>query len=524
MTPVELSRTVSSAVRRAVEAGELVVPVPERVVVGEPGAGGCGDFATNVALRLARPAGLPPLTVAEVLRAHLLGFPGIRDVVVTGPGFLNISLGEEADPVVALVREIRERGSAYGHSELLAGQVVVLRVPYEVRAEVVADAVVRIVASQGGRAEVEHGEPVNLRPVPAPEDPAPLGADAAQWALLHPAPHDRPRITADHLAQRESNPLFRVRYAHARVRSVVRNAGRLGFAAEPGPLEVREFDAEPGPLEVREVDSPAVREPGPPAESVVVHESRPSVVPEPGPARSVVAHASRPSAVPEPGHAGSVVTHEPGPSAVREPGSVAVPEVSEPVPADVVPEPVAAVPAVSAYAPEPVPADVPQPVLADARESGSLPAREPGFLPARESGSLPAREPGFLPAREPGSVAAPVPAPAGAAGPASAQVRESASVQFPGFVAAHQHAPLLTALSAHPRILAAAATHRAPDRLARHLVTLADAVLPFLYTVLPCGEEKPSAAHRARLALAEAAGTVLAGGLSLLGIDAPEHL
>ncbi|WP_333776128.1 DALR anticodon-binding domain-containing protein, partial [Streptomyces sp. IBSBF 3136] len=87
-----------------------------------------------------------------------------------------------------------------------------------------------------------------------------------------------------------------------------------------------------------------------------------------------------------------------------------------------------------------------------------------------------------------------------------------------------QHAPLLTALAAHPRILAAAATHRAPDRLARHLVTLADAVLPFLYTVLPSGEEKPSAAHRARLALAEAAGTVLAGGLSLLGIDAPEHL
>ncbi|AGS71828.1 arginyl-tRNA synthetase [Streptomyces collinus Tu 365] len=481
------------------EAGELVVPVPERVVVGEPGAGGCGDFATNVALRLARPAGLPPLKVAEVLRAHLLGFPGIRDVVVTGPGFLNISLGEEADPVVALVREIRERGSAYGHSELLAGQVVVLRVPYEVRAEVVADAVVRIVASQGGRAEVEHGEPVNLRPVPAPEDPAPLGADAAQWALLHPAPHDRPRITADHLAQRESNPLFRVRYAHARVRSVMRNAGRLGF------------DAEPGPLEVREVDSPAVRGPKPPARSVVAHASRPSVVPEPGAARSVVVHESKPSAVPEPGHAGAVVTHEPGPSAVREPGSVAVPEVSEPVPADVVPEPVAAVPAVPAgpaYAPEPVPADVPQPVPADVREFGSLPAREPGSLPARE----------------PGSVAAPVPAAAGAAGAASAEVRESASAQFPGFTAAHQHAPLLTALSAHPRILAAAATHRAPDRLARHLVTLADAVLPFLYTVLPCGEEKPSAAHRARLALAEAAGTVLAGGLSLLGIDAPEHL
>jgi arginyl-tRNA synthetase len=83
---------------------------------------------------------------------------------------------------------------------------------------------------------------------------------------------------------------------------------------------------------------------------------------------------------------------------------------------------------------------------------------------------------------------------------------------------------LLAALEDHPRVLAQAAAHRAPDRVARHLVAVADAVLPLLPTVLPLGDEKPSAAHRARLALAEAAGTVLAGGLSLLGIDAPDHL
>ncbi|WP_258543991.1 DALR anticodon-binding domain-containing protein [Streptomyces ipomoeae] len=84
--------------------------------------------------------------------------------------------------------------------------------------------------------------------------------------------------------------------------------------------------------------------------------------------------------------------------------------------------------------------------------------------------------------------------------------------------------PLLTALTEYPPTLARAATHRAPDRLARHLVVIADALLAFQHTVLPRGDEKPSAAHRARLALAEAAGTVLAGGLSLLGIDAPEYL
>ncbi|NEB77047.1 hypothetical protein G3I40_17735, partial [Streptomyces sp. SID14478] len=89
------------------------------------------------------------------------------------------------------------------------------------------------------------------------------------------------------------------------------------------------------------------------------------------------------------------------------------------------------------------------------------------------------------------------------------------------------HEVLVTALADHPRILLAAARHRAPDRLARHLVDVADAFLgdARLHAgVLPRGEEKPSAAHRARLALAEATGTVLAGGLTLLGIDAPAFL
>ncbi|MFD3805050.1 ArgS-related anticodon-binding protein NrtL [Streptomyces sp. NPDC058611] len=83
---------------------------------------------------------------------------------------------------------------------------------------------------------------------------------------------------------------------------------------------------------------------------------------------------------------------------------------------------------------------------------------------------------------------------------------------------------LLRVLADHPLVLEAAAHHRAPERLVRHLVELADAFLDFQYRVLPQGDEKPSAAHRARLALAEAAGTVLAGGLALLGIDAPERL
>ncbi|MGW1891130.1 ArgS-related anticodon-binding protein NrtL [Streptomyces sp. NPDC002004] len=356
MTPVELSRTLLHAVRRAVDDGELSVTVPARAVVERPRPGGRGDYATNIALQLARTAGRPPRQIAEIVRHRLTGTPGVAGVEITGPGFLNITLDGGA---AALVRDILRQGPGYGHGDTLAGQLVELRVPHEVRAEAVADAVVRIVASQGGHAEVSHAEPVNLRPVPAPGDPAPLGPDAARWALLHPAAHDHPRITEDHLVQRETNPLFRVRYAHARTRALVRNAADLGFVAEPGDVQAEPGDARTESGEVR---------PG-----------------APGVPTGTGAHGG-----------------------------------------------------------------VPQDVVAE----------------------------------------------------------------------------LLAALSDHPVVLAAAARHRAPDRVARHLVVLADAFFRFhdATRVLPVGDEKPTAAHRARLALAEAAGTVLAGGLSLLGIDAPDHL
>ncbi|MGA5373772.1 ArgS-related anticodon-binding protein NrtL [Streptomyces griseoincarnatus] len=395
MTPVELSRTVLHAVRRAVDEGELAVAVlPERVVVAPPGPGGCGDYATNVALQLARPAGQPAPALAELLRTRLLRTDGISDVVVTGPGFLNISLDGDADG--RLVRDILRAGLRYGHSDTLAGQTVELHAAHDARAVVLMDAVARVLRSQGARPRLTCAGPPEdawvrilgvpsdipagtgtgtgtdapLRPVPAPADPTPLGRDAARWALLHPAPHDRPHIgdslSEQHLAQRETNPLFRVRYAHARTRALLRNAADLGFTPEPGPLTPEDD----GPL-TPEGDGPLTPEPG------------------------------------------SLTPDGDGPLTSEGDG----------------------------------------PVTADGEAQG-----------------------------------------------------------------------LIQLLADHPRVLAATAAHRAPDRLARHLVAVADALAPLLPSVLPLGDEKPSAAHRARLALAEAAGTVLAGGLSLLGIDAPEHL
>ncbi|QPP06553.1 hypothetical protein G4Z16_09220 [Streptomyces bathyalis] len=81
-------------------------------------------------------------------------------------------------------------------------------------------------------------------------------------------------------------------------------------------------------------------------------------------------------------------------------------------------------------------------------------------------------------------------------------------------------------------LLALLADHRRvseqldPARHARHLVAVGEAFFDFhdQNPPLPRGDEKPGAAHRARLALVEATGTVLAGGLTQLGVSAPAHL
>ncbi|WP_345945174.1 DALR anticodon-binding domain-containing protein [Streptomyces albus subsp. chlorinus] len=75
-------------------------------------------------------------------------------------------------------------------------------------------------------------------------------------------------------------------------------------------------------------------------------------------------------------------------------------------------------------------------------------------------------------------------------------------------------------------LLADRARITSPGPLARHLDAVAGAFAAFRESCepLPRGEEKPGAAHRGRLALAEATQAVLAGGLSQLGVTAPAHL
>ncbi|NLF04514.1 MAG: arginine--tRNA ligase, partial [Actinomycetales bacterium] len=125
MTPAELSAALRAALEAAVTAGAVSLDpaeLPATVHVERPRQREHGDWATNIALQLAKKAGVPPRTVAEALAAQLASVSGIAKVDIAGPGFLNITL--EAAAAGELARTIVEAGSAYGTGTSLAGEKV----------------------------------------------------------------------------------------------------------------------------------------------------------------------------------------------------------------------------------------------------------------------------------------------------------------------------------------------------------------------------------------------------------------
>ena len=124
MTPEQLSDAIVAALTALTDAGSLTLPdgVPARVVVERPKVREHGDYATNVALQLAKKAGLPPRELATLLAEVLGQADGVASVEIAGPGFLNIRV--EAGAQGALAAQIVAAGSSYGSSNLFAGEKV----------------------------------------------------------------------------------------------------------------------------------------------------------------------------------------------------------------------------------------------------------------------------------------------------------------------------------------------------------------------------------------------------------------
>ena len=125
MTPAELSAVVLAALDAAVASGDLALPDGGRpadaagVKIERPKNREHGDYATNLALALAKPTGRAPREIADLLAARLRDQPGIDSVDVAGPGFLNITL--ETATQGELARSIVVAGVSYGANAALTG-------------------------------------------------------------------------------------------------------------------------------------------------------------------------------------------------------------------------------------------------------------------------------------------------------------------------------------------------------------------------------------------------------------------
>ncbi len=121
MTPEQLSDAIVAVLADLVDEGRLSMPtgVPSTVRIERPKVKEHGDYATNIALQVAKPAGLVPRELAAELAARLTGTSGIAAAEVAGPGFLNLRIEAAAQGKVAA--EVVSAGPAYGGSELLTG-------------------------------------------------------------------------------------------------------------------------------------------------------------------------------------------------------------------------------------------------------------------------------------------------------------------------------------------------------------------------------------------------------------------
>ncbi len=119
VTHEEVGDAIVAVLGRLVAEGALSVEVPASVAVERPKSRDHGDYATNIALVLAKSAGVPPRTIAEQLVAGLEGMPGIAGAEVAGPGFVNIRLDSASQGELA--RTIVTAATAYGTSQTLAG-------------------------------------------------------------------------------------------------------------------------------------------------------------------------------------------------------------------------------------------------------------------------------------------------------------------------------------------------------------------------------------------------------------------
>ncbi|MFI5510890.1 arginine--tRNA ligase [Mycobacterium sp. NPDC051804] len=165
MTPADLAellKTTAAAVLS--EHGLDTAALPDTVTVERPRNPDHGDYATNLALQLGKKVGANPRELAGWLATALAQTDGIAAADVAGPGFVNLRLDASAQGVI--VNNVLAAGPAYGHSEELKAENINLEFvsanptgPIHIggtRWAAVGDALGRLLSTQGAQVVREY--------------------------------------------------------------------------------------------------------------------------------------------------------------------------------------------------------------------------------------------------------------------------------------------------------------------------------------------------------------------------------
>jgi arginyl-tRNA synthetase len=159
---VNITDHLADALRHALDAAGL--PAPTEVQWEIPREARHGDYATNAAMALAREARRPPRQIAEAIVANFPKTPAVDRLEIAGPGFLNVFLSPRW--CAAALQGILAAGSEYGRSDAGKGRRVLLEfvsanptgplVIVNARAAAVGDALARIFRTQGYTVESQY--------------------------------------------------------------------------------------------------------------------------------------------------------------------------------------------------------------------------------------------------------------------------------------------------------------------------------------------------------------------------------
>ena len=120
MTPEQLAALITLAIEKLMATGMLPeVEISSPIVVERPKNRDHGDWATNVAMQLGKKFSMAPREFAEILVAQLQSEEGISKVEIAGPGFINLFVASGA--AGSLVKTIVESGNEYGRNSELDG-------------------------------------------------------------------------------------------------------------------------------------------------------------------------------------------------------------------------------------------------------------------------------------------------------------------------------------------------------------------------------------------------------------------